>query len=516
MVRVVAESDGVCVRPLVRQVLDRETGQSVTVALPCGSTRESRCPSCATRARWLRMQQCREGWHLIRRARAGAPPADDPATDDRVDDQDPDVDEGTPGGGRPEGERRVRSTRRVEGFPDLPAVPMEHATLGRTFVDPVTGKTFRPSMFLTLTLPSYGRIREGVPVDPDSYDYRRAALDALLFPRLLDRFWQNLRRCAGYKVQYFSAVEAQRRLAPHLHAAVRGAIPRATLKAVVRATYYAAWWPSIDQVAYDSDRVPLWDRESGQYVDPDTGEVLPTWEQAVDQLEEPVHVVSFGTQVDIKGILGGSADSARAVRYLCKYLTKSIAATYTNGDEGDGVCEPVGAVSAVERHVERLHEHIRVLPCSPGCANWLRYGVQPANPGPGLVPGRCPSPAHERENLGLGGRRVLVSRAWTGKTLTEHRADRRAVVAQVLQAAGVPAEDAARMATHHTMPDGRARYVWKDLPAAELDYVSIMIGCIRHARQRREQYETAKAQLTTHGPPGGGPVDNRSTTGTAA
>ena len=173
-------------------------------------------------------------------------------------------------------------------------------------------------------------------------------------------------------------------------------------------------------------------------------------------------------------------------------------------------------MSAVERHVERLHEHIRVLPCSPGCANWLRYGVQPANPGPGLVPGRCPSPAHERENLGLGGRRVLVSRAWTGKTLTEHRADRRAVVAQVLQAAGVPAEDAARMATHHTMPDGRARYAWKDLPAAELDYVSIMIGCIRHARQRREQYETAKAQLTTHGPPGGGPVDNRSTTGTAA
>ncbi len=151
----------------------------------------------------------------------------------------------------------------------------------------------------------------------------------------------------------------------------------------------------------------------------------------------------------------------------------------------------------MERHVERLHEHIRVLPCSPACANWLRYGVQPANPGPGLVPGRCPSPAHERENLGLGGRRVLVSRDWTGKTLTEHRADRRAVVAQVLEAAGVPTEDAARMATHHTMPDGRARYVWKDVPAGELDYVSIMIGCIRHARQRREQYETAKAQLAT-------------------
>ena len=344
-------------------------------------------------------------------------------------------------------------------------------------------------------------IRDGVPVDPDSYDYRRAALDALLFPRLLDRFWQNLRRCAGYKVQYFSAIEAQRRLVPHLHAAVRGAIPRATLKAVVRATYYAAWWPSIDQVVYDGDRVPLWDRESGQYVDPDTGEVLPTWEQAVDQLDEPVHVVSFGTQLDIKGILGGSADSARAVRYLCKYLTKTIAATYATTDS-DADWEPAIRESDVERHIERLHEHIRVLPCSPACANWLRYGAQPANPGPGLVPGRCPSPAHDRENLGLGGRRVLVSRAWTGKTLTEHRADRRDVVAQVLEAADVPTEDAARMATTHTMPDGRARYVWKDVPAGELDYVSIMIGCIRHARNRREQYETAKAQLGRHEPPG--------------
>ena len=78
MVRVVAESDGVCVRPLVRQVLDRETGESVTVALPCGSTRESRCPSCAKRARWLRMQQCREGWHLSDEPEpSAAGPADD-------------------------------------------------------------------------------------------------------------------------------------------------------------------------------------------------------------------------------------------------------------------------------------------------------------------------------------------------------------------------------------------------------------------------------------------------------
>ena len=87
-------------------------------------------------------------------------------------------------------------------------------------------------------MPGYGRVTsEGVPVDPASYDYRRAALDALHFPKLIDRFWQNLRRATGYKVQYFAVVEPQRRLAPHLHAAVRGAIPREVIRQVVAATY---------------------------------------------------------------------------------------------------------------------------------------------------------------------------------------------------------------------------------------------------------------------------------------
>ncbi len=69
----------------------------------------------------------------------------------------------------------------------------------------------------------------------------------------------------------------------------------------------------------------------------------------------------------------------------------------------------------------------------------LRYGVTP-EAGPGLVPGMCASPAHDRENLGLDGRRVPVGRRWSGKTLTEHPAGRREVVAQVLAAAGIEAQ----------------------------------------------------------------------------
>jgi hypothetical protein len=45
-----------------------------------------------------------------------------------------------------------------------------------------------------------------------------------------------LRRVLGYEVQYFGGVEPQRRLAPHLHLAVRGSVPRPLLRQVLDAT----------------------------------------------------------------------------------------------------------------------------------------------------------------------------------------------------------------------------------------------------------------------------------------
>ncbi len=485
----VAESAGVCVRPHVRIVTDQLTSDTVAVPIPCGSTRESVCKACAVKARRLRMHQCREGWHRNDADHLRNPELSD--LDDIDEDQEQDRDEllDEQVDDMPvESGRRVRSTRRLAGFPDLPAVPMEERTVGREFVDEKTGKTYRPSMFLTLTLPSYGKVREGtgVPVRPEAYDYRRAALDALLFPRLLDRFWQNLRRAAGYKVQYFSAIEAQRRLAPHLHAALRGAIPRAVLKAVVAATYHAAWWPSLDEVVYDGDALPIWDRDTGQFVDPDTGASLPTWEEATRGLEEPAHVVCFGKQVDIKGLLGGTADCDRAVRYLCKYLTKNVADTYTDQHPTEA------AATAYQAHIDRLHAEVQRLPCSPSCGNWLRYGVTPKDSGPGMVPGLCASPAHERENLGLGGRRVLVSRQWSGKTLTQHKADRRDVVREVLAAAGIDAPEADRLAADRTLPDGSPRFVWADVEPGQVDYVAVIAASLQQAQQWRTQYEHAK------------------------
>ena len=486
VVRELAIAEKVCVRPLIRRVFDRDTGTETRVALACGSTREAVCPPCAQKARVLRMQQCAEGWH-----RADEPPVP-PPTDPDVEEQAADVDE--QGEDEEEGDRRVRSTRRRDDAPDLPRVPAEDRTVGRVFATP-DGREYRPSMFLTLTLPSYGPVRDGVPVSPGSYDYRRAALDALHFAKLVDRFWQNLRRCAGYKVQYFAAVEPQHRLAPHLHAAIRGAIPRELLRQVVRATYVQVWWPPCDQPVY-ADVTPVWD--GSDYVDPDTGAVLPTWAESVDALAadpdtRPVHVMRFGSQLDMRGIIAPSPDADRAVRYLTKYLTKSVADAFTGTDHA-------ARVEAYERHVDRLHTELRWLPCSSGCANWLRYGVQPDHSGPGLQPGRCPSKAHDREHLGLGGRRVLVSRQWSGKTLKRHRADRADVVREALLQAGILAPEIERMAADITSADGHPRFVWTDTQPDPQTYAAVLLASIAERHRWRAQYEAAKTARTAAQP----------------
>ena len=195
MARDVAQDLGVCIRPLMRRVLDRETGTESRVAIPCGSTRESVCPPCADKARRLRIQQCAEGWHRDTEPEQAGDEDDVEAVDG--DEAVPDdgsiaaADADKNGSDVSHGGRRIRSTRRRHDVPDLPRVPMEARTVGRSFTGR-NGRTYRPSMFLTLTLPSYGKVRHGVPVDPDSYKYRGAALDAVLFSRLVDRFFVEL------------------------------------------------------------------------------------------------------------------------------------------------------------------------------------------------------------------------------------------------------------------------------------------------------------------------------------
>lgn len=310
-----AEDHGVCVRPLAMRRIDLTTGRVDVVPVPCGATREDVCRPCAEKARRLRMAQCREGWHLEHE------PVPDPATPTQVQKElmaaradlhhayaaaRADGDEQTCAEIRetvaeldtelrglgvrgrlapldPEPKPVRRSTRRRQDAPNLPRRPVENRTIGRVF-----GGRYRPSTFLTLTLDSYGRVdADGAAVDPDRYDYRRAARDAIHFARLVDRFWQNTRRCVGWDVQYFGTVEPQKRGAPHFHAAIRGTIPRAELRAIAAATYHQVWWPPHDHLVYSGDRLPRWDDRTKGFVDPDTHQPLPTFAQACAELTEP-------------------------------------------------------------------------------------------------------------------------------------------------------------------------------------------------------------------------------------
>ncbi|MEU4234533.1 replication initiator [Nonomuraea sp. NPDC026600] len=469
----VAIENGVCIRPLAMRVLDEATGVSRIVNVACGARLESKCPSCAKRNRQVRMAQCREGWHV----------EEEPVTGSNGDGGQVKESAGTcmiDSAGEVQagdGARRVRSTRRRQDAPKLPRRDRSASTLGRTFTTS-EGKVYRPSMFVTLTLPSYGRVRGGVPVDPERYDYAWAARDALHFSKLVDRFVQNLRRVAGWDVQYFASVEFQKRLAPHLHMAVRGTMARAELRRVIEATYHQVWWPAVDRVVYDGDLLPVW-RDGAGYVDPESGVVLESWDEALDRLGEnqqaaPLHVARFGVQADIRGVLAGTADADQCIRYLAKYLTKSVDA---------GALGAEGAKGRARRaHAARLVEALRFEPCSPGCANWLRYGVQPKDAKSGLVPGRCRGKAHRAQHLGYGGRRVLVSRKWSGRTMGQHCRDRRA---WVLEALGIEQEASESQ-----------RFVWELLSPSHREVPPLrlrLLALVAERQQWRREMERAKS-----------------------
>ena len=514
-----AEQHGVCVRPLAMRRIDTTTGRVEVVPVPCGSTREDQCRPCSEKARKLRMVQCRQGWHLdAEPVTERATPTEDQQTlmATRADlataytqcratgDEDSceqiaesvaalDTELRALGvRGRltpldPPPKLTRRSTRRRQDAPDLPRRPIEHRTLGRVFAG-----RYRPSTFLTLTLDSYGRVdAHGAALDPDRYDYRRAARDAIHFPALLDRFWQNTRRCVGWEVQYFGTVEPQKRGAPHFHAALRGAIPRTELRAITAATYHQVWWPTHDQLIYQGEHLPVWDTRAKAFTDPDTNAPLPSWEQACENLTEPAHVVRFGQQVHVKGILGGTEEAGRHVGYLTKYLTKSV---------GHAAGLDEHTTDAHRDHAHRLHAELSITPCSPRCAVWLLYGIQPHGARHSMTPGRCKGKAHKPEHLGIAGRRVLVSRKWSNKTLDDHRAERGEFVRQLLETVGIQPV--------HGPGDGP--YVWERPAPNDPDVPPRPVLLLQAVAERqRWKAEYTAAQLAANDPP---PDKNRSAT----
>jgi hypothetical protein len=341
---------------------------------------------------------------------------------------------------QPKKARQVRSTKRRQDAPELPRRKVENISVGRVFKGK-DGKAHQPSMLLTVTLPGFGAVHSGkrmrrgritpcecgklhgesdpllgTPIDPTTYDYRGQALALIFFAATLDRFWQNYRRATGRRLAYAGVVEMQRRLATHAHFAVRGTIPRTLTNQVAASTYHQVWWPAFDIATYTVDKPPAWDEDTRSYVDPKTNRPLRTWEQAMAELDaddaEPAHVARLGT-IDLRGIEGGTPAAERAIKYATKYLTKDL------------VDQTIARSPEQRSHHHRLFEELSVLPCSPRCANWLLYGVQPEGATKDLIPGRCRGKVHQKATLGYTGRRCLVSRNWSNKTLTDHRLDGR-------------------------------------------------------------------------------------------
>src|SRR5690606_28884621 len=101
---------------------------------------------------------------------------------------------------------------------------------------------------------------------------------------------------------------------------------------------------------------------------------------------------------------------------------------------------------------------------------------------------------HQRATLGLGGRRVLVSRQWSGKTLADHRADNRAWVRTLLGLTNSGHNDIGQA--------GRPRYAWELARRDDPDLPPLghrLLRAISERIQQRAQLDHARQRST--GPP---------------
>ena len=410
VVRQIAAEHGACLQPVQLRRTDTATGQVEQVLVPCGHTLASVCPPCAERAKALRKAQCREGWHLDREPVADTSDPDeyqrwlietraetqakrDHAAADRDDTTELDalngeLDEeitrtGMRGNVLPaRPARRHRSTRRRQDTPDLPRRAVAARTVGKTYTAP-DGTTFRPSMFLTLTCPSYGRVgSDGTPADPATTTTGGPPATHC-----------TSRRCSTGSCRTFAGSSAttcstsppsnpsggwhrtstSRCAAPVSHRAAPG--PRRHLSPGLVARHHTR--PLHRRrpagMARGQRQLPR-PRYRG---DPSHLGPGPRRDRPDDQ---PQHVARFGERFDAQGVLAGSRDANRCIGYLTKYLTKHVADCHDPGTD------------AQRAHTDRLADALRYEPCSPTCANWLRYGVRPPTPmracGQGIAPAK--------------------------------------------------------------------------------------------------------------------------------
>ena len=146
-----------------------------------------------------------------------------------------------------------RSTRRRQDAPNLPRRPVERRT--------ARAGVRRPLPALHVPHPHPGLLRAGGRRRRRASTRTPTTTGGPPGTRSTSRRWstgsgRTPAAASGWEVQYFGTVEPQRRGAPHFHAAIRGTIPRAELRAIAAATYHQVWWPAHDEIRYTGERLP--------------------------------------------------------------------------------------------------------------------------------------------------------------------------------------------------------------------------------------------------------------------
>ena len=93
-----------------------------------------------------------------------------------------------------------------------------------------------------------------------------------------------------------------------------------------------------------------------------------------------------------------------------------------------------------------------------------------------------------------------MSRQWTGKTLTEHKADRAEVVRQTLAAAGVEMPDSDRFSATAADDEGQPRFIWTAVDPRTDDDLPTWGGLMTRALVERIRWRTEYEQAKRTGP----------------
>ena len=343
--------------------------------------------------------------------------------------------------------RRHRSTRRRQDSPDLPRRKMAPGTIGKTYTSP--GRQDVPPVDVPhLDLPQLragprgrhpgrpGRLR--LPVGGAGRAALRGAVrpvhpEPAPLPRLRRPVLRRHRTAAAPRPA--RPHRDPRHLLPHR--AAPG--PRRDLSPGLVAAR--------TEVKYADGELPVWHEASGNYLDPATGELLPTWDQALDAIGDARRAAARG---QVRGQVRRPGRPGRITRHqpvhrLPDQVPHQAPRRLPPGpDRPPSTTTPSGwsrrcATSRARRGART------------GCAT----ASSPRTPAPACAPGYCRGKAHRREHLGYAGRRVLVSRKWSGKTLADHRADRKAWLLATL---GIPDTDP-------------ARYTWEPVTPGDPDHM---------------------------------------------